>query len=95
MLIQINDKYRITSDSMNVIIEEHRVAGNKSKNPGEEYWVGISFHPTVELAIKWFMQREIRLSDTLGIYALMDCIKELEKNVTKALKSLELTSLRR
>jgi hypothetical protein len=92
MLIPINEKYRITSDERNVIIEERRVSGStgkKVKNPGEEYWVPMSFHPNLEYAIKWLLQREIRLSDALGIYALMDCIKDLETSVLQALTSLE------
>ncbi len=47
-LLRVNKDYRVTSDTICFTVEERHIRGEESKNPGEEYWRPISFHPSLE-----------------------------------------------
>ena len=81
MNIQINEKYRIISDSLNIIIQHLP----EPKEGNEPTWKSISFHRTLEQAITWLFDREIRLSEANEIHKLMECITDARNTLTSAL----------
>lgn len=86
--IPLNDKYRIeTSDPLNVVVKERYTP--KPKEDGkiievfEDQWKTISYHPNLELAFKSIVDREINITASSGLEAVIEKIGELKqfKNV--------------
>ena len=57
--MRVNEKYKMeSSDLLNVTIFETYV-GKEGKNKGEKLWKPISYHPNLESAFKYLVDREI------------------------------------
>lgn len=57
--MRVNEKYKMEStDLLNVTIFETYV-GKEGKNKGEKLWKPISYHPNLESAFKYLVDREI------------------------------------
>ena len=82
--IPLNDKYTLTSDSMNYIIEETKVIQDGSKK-GETYRTVYGYYGTVEAALKGFKELKIRTSDAKAIKELLEISKETDKKIEKIL----------
>lgn len=82
MKIQLDENYRITTDPLNFILEEKRIA-QSGKNKGNEIWVNIGYFGTLRPLLKDYIKTNIKNSniDTIeGVLARMD---ELEENINK------------
>ena len=55
MIIQINEKYRITSDSRQWMIQKHQERGDD-----REPWVSISYFPTFKMTLSELGERILR-----------------------------------
>ena len=82
--IPLDDKYTLTSDSMNYIIEETKVIQDGSKK-GETYRTVYGYYGTVEAALKGFKELKIRTSDAKAIKELLEISKETDKKIEKIL----------
>lgn len=82
--IKLDDKYTLTSDSMNYIIEETKVIQDGSKK-GETYKTVYGYYSTVESALKGFKELKIRTSDAKSIKELLKVSKETDKKIEKIL----------
>jgi len=86
--IQIGENYLITSDSMNVILNQRY-----TKENGETDFKAVGFYPTVEAAANGLMRKEISIGDAenLGeLVGMINGIKNLIMNVLKEQKIQEL-----
>lgn len=86
MLIQINADLRITSDPYNIIVQERKVAGEDAKNPGEERWSSVSFHPNVPQAANAILQRDINKSDATSLVELSAQIEATKNEILAAIE---------
>lgn len=82
MNIKLNSKYRITSDKLNVIIEQYFVP----KEQGEPYWKAISYHPSLDKAIMSLLDLDIRLSCAQSLQEVAECIQETRKALYEAIR---------
>ncbi|HHW91052.1 MAG TPA: hypothetical protein GX745_09145 [Clostridiales bacterium] len=82
--IKLDDKYTLTSNSMNYIIEETKVIQDGSKK-GETYKTVYGYYGTVEAALKGFKELKIRTSDAKSIKELLEVSKETDKKIEKIL----------
>lgn len=78
--IPLNDKYRIeTSDVLNVLVKEKYTP--KPKEDGgvvEDQWKTISYHPSLEMAFRSIVDREINLTAGAGLEAVIKKIEDLK-----------------
>lgn len=83
--IPLNDKYKIeTADPLNVVVKEKYIP--KSKEAGETVeaqWKTISYHPNLELAFKSIVDREINITASKGLEAVVKKIEELKSFKSK------------
>jgi hypothetical protein len=95
--ILISAEYKITSDSLNVIVNrKYIVDPTKSPNwparqakgadptPREE-WREVAWCPTVDKAVGWIMQRSIRDSDAESLSEIVEMITSFRREITAKL----------
>ena len=82
--IPLDDKYTLTSDSMNYIIEETKVIQDGDRK-GETYKTVHGYYSTLESALKRFKELKIRTSDAKSIKELLEVCKEIDKKIEKIL----------
>jgi len=78
--IDINDKYVITSDSNQMVVNEKRISKGE-KTAGEEALSPISYMRTVNECYKFLLQRQIRESKASGFTALMEEVRRIEEEL--------------
>ncbi|MFA7255977.1 MAG: hypothetical protein WC047_00165 [Kiritimatiellales bacterium] len=59
-MIRLGNEYGITADGNGYAVEQIRVTGPESKEPGKEYTTPISYHATVDKCIKAIIGRMCR-----------------------------------
>lgn len=74
--IPINEKYRLKSEELNVMVEQKKISKN-----GNEHWKVISYHPNLEMALKSLIDKEINETELINIKDVVNKIKELKKYV--------------
>ena len=79
MLIPINERYRITSDSRQWIIQELRTRN------GANEWRSKSYFGTIESAVKELGELMVRTSDA---QTLVDALADVEKVTTTLSQAL-------
>lgn len=84
-MMQVGDKYRIKSDEVCVTVEQ-RYISQKGQNMGEEMWKPVSYHPNIKQALTSLLHREINLTNTPNVRAVLDKINEVEKWIKEAIK---------
>ena len=90
MILQINDKFRITTDENNVIIEERRVAGEKAKNPGVEIWKPVAFFRTLEQACTRILDMGVYESTAEDIKSLLQTMTQLKSEIATEVRGIRL-----
>jgi hypothetical protein len=91
--ITVNSQYKLTSDSLNVIVNrKHLVDPTKSPNWSKleakgaspairEEWREVAYHRTVEKALNWIAEQTQRDSDAESIGALLAEIKQMQADI--------------
>lgn len=84
MKLQIDNKYKIVSDSRQYILQEKK---RKKQEDGkvEEYEVNIGYYGTIYNALKAYKEVQIRNSNVSTIDELLKLIKELDEKIEKLL----------
>lgn len=77
--ITLTEDFLITSDSYNFILNEVRICGTESKNPGERYNRIIGYYPTLIDLLKAFLQINIRESNSTSLKEVIEEIRKVEK----------------
>ena len=75
-MIDLNDKWRLVSDTNNWILEQKKIKGKKSKNEGVEFWEVEGYFGTIGHAISFLIEREVRVCE--NIIQLSNKIEELK-----------------
>ena len=91
--IPVNSDYKITSDAMNVIVcRRHIIDPTKSPNwkrleaqgaspePREE-WKEVAYLPTIDKAIEWIFDQQIRDSNAQTLTELLEEIKRFRREI--------------
>lgn len=88
MLIQINDKYRITSDPLNIIVEKlttpKEEEGKEKKAPS---WRAEGYYPNLEYACMGLLKHRICKSDAQTITELKDYIAGVKNEIINAINN--------
>lgn len=89
MIIPINDKYRINSDSHSWIVQKRQDYMKKDKETGErvktEGWLNVGYYGNLESAIKNLFDYKLRVSDTEGLQEAINEAKSFAKELNDAL----------
>lgn len=84
MHIEIGDKYVITSDKYQFIVNQRMQFGEDSKNAGQEYLKQIAFCPTLGQVATVLTMHEVRGSNVDSIRTLQAQIDAFEKKFSDA-----------
>lgn len=80
MRLDINDKYCITSDSNQMVVNEKRISKGE-KTAGEEALTPIGYMSTLNQCYKFLLQRQIRESKASGFSELMAEVRRIEEEL--------------
>uniref|UniRef100_A0A6M3LLH9 Uncharacterized protein n=1 Tax=viral metagenome TaxID=1070528 RepID=A0A6M3LLH9_9ZZZZ len=86
--VEAMNKYRLSADSMNIILQEKQtITGIGKKKPtirkvGDTYWNNIAFFSSPKNALQYIIEKEIR-------ELWVEDLKEVVKRVTKLEKMVE------
>lgn len=84
MNIVIDNEYSIQSDERNVILVRTKEA-QRVKNAGEVYNENVSYHATVQGALKDYLRVKTNLSEATSIQELLSEVKEIRKTINDVL----------
>ncbi len=86
--MKLNEKYKIESDLLNVVISQKVVTKDKE---GEEKitWKNIAFCPDINNALKWLCKREILGTGLKDLEEVNEKIKELYNHIDELIPSGE------
>lgn len=84
MNIKIDNEYTIQSDERNIILVRSKEA-QRGKNAGEVYTENVSYHATVQSALKDYLRVKTNLSEATSIQDLLNEIKEIRKTINDVL----------
>lgn len=73
--IKIGEKWVITSDQHQFILNQIFVRGSEAKNPGEEYMVAVAYYPTIKSLVSGLLNRELKASDSKTLNELLVCVE--------------------
>lgn len=88
MDIRIDENYRITSDPRNVILVEEKIVQD-GENKGQKYDNQISFHSSLELALKDYKRVKVNSSQATTINKLLEEVREINTTIEKMCGGLE------
>ena len=80
--VEVMNKYRLSADSMNIILQEKQtITGEGKKKPtirrvGDTYWTNIAFFSNPKNALKYIIEKEIR---ELWVEDLKEVVKRMDK----------------
>lgn len=87
MEIQINNQFKLTSDPLNIVLEEsYEKKKENENNPIEIGWRKVGFFGTIESACLDILKRSIKKSDADTLSGLLKIIENVEKNIISAIK---------
>lgn len=84
MIVKLSEKYRITTDPHNFILEELRETTNPKTKETRKAWKQIGYFGKFEHIIHFIFKNELVSNDNLTIAQIKDILKELERIVDKA-----------
>ena len=80
--VEVMNKYRLSADSMNIILQEKQtITGEGKKKPtirkvGDTYWNNIAFFASPKHALEYIIEKEIR---ELWVEDLREVVKRVGK----------------
>jgi hypothetical protein len=89
-MIPINEKYRITSDTMNVIVEQLIQPKDATKEPA---WKQVAYFAKPEQAVQYVLDRETRLSDAATLRELIGHMRAVRDEIREVAKKFNETEL--
>lgn len=86
MKLHVNDKYRITSNSLSWNIEEIRRLKDQRTGEVRETWAPILYFPTFQSALKALYELQLRLSDATDFIEAAKAATRIIDEMVEALK---------
>ena len=86
MRIEIGDKYLVTADQYNYILQEKKVA-KEGKNVGNEYLQNVGYFTRISQLVTTLMQLEVRQADISSLSEMNALIKSVGAQCELAFKS--------
>jgi len=87
MNIKIDKEYTLQSDERNIIlVRTNKVA--RGENTGKTYEQNISYHATLQSALKDYLRVKTNLSEATSIQELLKEVKEIKKTIEKVLNGI-------
>jgi hypothetical protein len=87
--VYIGEDYKLTTDKLNVIINQKYIKKNKEGNE-EEAWKQIGFYPNLEQACTRLLDKEINQAYVKDVKELLATIREAKNEIVKAVKNYSL-----
>jgi hypothetical protein len=88
MEILIGKEYKITADPLNIILNKRYVQKDKDQNiVDENAFKVIGYYPDLESACVGLLRKSIHDSDAGHLNELIGFIRQMERDITKAVKS--------
>ena len=94
-MIQLNEDYALSADSMNILLHQRKVNQREGiKGYGDEYYSVIDYYTSVESLLKALINKQIQLSifEQTTLESLVNSVETyvslLHNNVVKVVKSL-------
>jgi hypothetical protein len=87
MEVQLNDEYRISSDSFNFILERKGVVQEGEKT-GAVKWTQVGFYPTIKATLEDFANVCLRRFRGKTWFGLQNRIKQLQTDINNVSKAL-------
>ncbi|HEJ7990187.1 TPA: hypothetical protein SMI27_000825 [Serratia liquefaciens] len=84
MHIEIGDKYVITSDKYQFIVNQKMQFGNESKHAGQSYLKQIAFCPNLGQVATVLTMNEVRTSDAKTLHEIQKQIDAFEAQFAKS-----------
>lgn len=88
MNIQINEHFKLTSDPLNIVLEQsYQKKREDEYAPIEIDWRKIGYYSSFEKACKAILGKTINQSDADTLYELLNEIKKVESEIITAIKN--------
>jgi len=84
MNIKLDKEYTLQSDERNVILVRTKGV-ERGKNVGGNYEQNVSYHGTIQSALKAYLRVKINLSDATSIQELLKEVRETRKIIENVL----------
>lgn len=99
MKIDLSDKYCITTDEYNFILQEKRIIGSRasvtrapdSKNIGKIRYNVLGYFPNLPFLIKYLLNHEILVSHASSFFELTALLQECTDKIIKSLDPYNIT----
>ncbi len=88
MDIQINERYKISSDPMNVILQEVKYPKEGSKHT-EPRWENVKYYADITQACLGLMKIEGNQSDEVTLTGFIKLMENIKNEVVRACESLK------
>lgn len=89
MEIQLNEKFRITTDNYNYILQEQKLVQPKDDSKEQYYkWDDVGYYGKLEHALNAALEKVTRDSDVVTLEDLKNLWLDISKQFIKAIKSL-------
>ena len=85
MKLVLDNRYQITSDTYNYILQERKTT-KIDDGETKEYEVNIGYYSTITNALKGYKELQIRTSNVATVNELINLINELDKKIEKFLR---------
>lgn len=89
MELQINQNYRIITDTKNVILQELKTRGTEAKNAGEQYWDSVGYYGNLENCFKGFKDHSIRNSECKGYIQIIELLRKIDEDILATTKEVD------
>lgn len=76
--MRINENWEITSDELNVILRQRKIAEEKNGKPSHEYWVVEGYYVSPKAALKDMVTKGIMGTGMGDMQTICDKIDELQ-----------------
>lgn len=89
MEIMIGKGYKLTSDTLNVILNKRYDQKDKEGNIIGEAFKTIGYYSTIYSACNALIEREIKDSDAISLDGLKKHVEDVKEQIFEALKSIK------
>lgn len=88
MIIPINDKYRISTDRLNWRIDKFNNVKQSKKYPDGIYWAPQFYFTTLQNALRYLVELEIRESNCVGLLEAIRLAENLASRYSRLLEGV-------